>query len=45
MSERFNTVGLCFPGKHYMVNPLKRLTRMIILVGVCVLWFLIHSNS
>ena len=25
MSKFFNTAGLCIPGDHYMVNPLKRL--------------------
>ncbi len=25
MKKFFNTAGLCFPGKHYMVDPMKRL--------------------
>jgi hypothetical protein len=28
MSKFFNTAGLCIPGDHYMVNPLKRLREV-----------------
>ena len=28
MSKFFNTAGLCFPHKHYMVDPLSRLTEV-----------------
>ena len=28
MSKFFNTTGLCFPEKHYMVDPLKRITEI-----------------
>ncbi|MCK4766181.1 MAG: AAA-like domain-containing protein [Candidatus Aminicenantes bacterium] len=28
MDKFFNIAGLCFPGKHYMVDPLKRLTEV-----------------
>jgi len=28
MSKFFNTAGLCFPEKHYMVDPLKRITEV-----------------
>ena len=28
MSKRFNVNGICYPQKHYMVNPDKRLKQM-----------------
>ncbi len=28
MNKFFNTAGLCFPGKHYVVDPLKRLKEV-----------------
>jgi hypothetical protein len=38
----FNTSGLCFPGKHYMVDPLKRLLEFESLVKE-ELYFTIHA--
>lgn len=32
MAKFFNTGGLCFPDKHYMVDPLKRLTDVEVLI-------------
>ncbi|MDQ1355195.1 MAG: hypothetical protein QG657_5505 [Acidobacteriota bacterium] len=42
MPKRFNTAGLCFPGKHYMVNPLKRLTQVKELINQ-ELYFTLHA--
>lgn len=33
MARFFNIAGLCFPGKHYMVEPLKRLTEVEALIN------------
>ena len=38
----FNTSGLCFPGKHYMVDPLKRLQEVEGLIRE-ELYFTIHA--
>lgn len=38
----FNTGGLCFPGKHYMVEPLKRLTEVDALINK-ELYFTLHA--
>ncbi len=40
--RRFNTSGLCFPQKHYMVNPLPRLEDVESLVKE-ELYFTIHA--
>ena len=32
MSRHFNTAGLCFPEKHYMIDPLKRLMDLQVLI-------------
>lgn len=42
MFKFFNTGGLCFPGKHYMVNPLTRLTDVESLIRK-ELYFTIHA--
>ncbi|HLP45178.1 MAG TPA: AAA family ATPase [Candidatus Kapabacteria bacterium] len=42
MSKFFNTSGLCKPGKHYMVNPLKRLLKVEQLIRN-ELYFTIHA--
>lgn len=33
MARYFNTAGLCFPGKHYMVDPMPRLKEVKELIG------------
>jgi hypothetical protein len=38
----FNTAGLCFPGKHYMVDPLKRLQTVEQLIEE-ELYFTLHA--
>jgi hypothetical protein len=38
----FNTGGLCFPGKHYMVDPLERLTEVDKLINR-ELYFTLHA--
>jgi len=38
----FNTAGLCFPEKHYMVDPLKRLEEVEVLIKE-ELYFAIHA--
>jgi hypothetical protein len=38
----FNTSGLCFPGKHYMIDPLKRLQEVEGLIRE-ELYFTIHA--
>lgn len=38
----FNTAGLCFPEKHYMVDPLKRLQEVEVLIDE-ELYFAIHA--
>lgn len=40
--KTFNTSGLCFPRKHYMVDPLKRLTDVETLI-LEELYFTIHA--
>ncbi len=40
--KTFNTSGLCFPGKHYMVDPLKRLGEVEGLIKE-ELYFTIHA--
>jgi hypothetical protein len=40
--KTFNTSGLCFPGKHYMVEPLKRLDEVESLIAE-ELYFTIHA--
>jgi hypothetical protein len=40
--KTFNTSGLCFPHKHYMVDPLKRLTEVETLIRE-ELYFTIHA--
>ena len=40
--KTFNTSGLCFPGKHYMVEPLKRLEEVETLLDE-ELYFTIHA--
>jgi len=42
MRKFFNTAGLCFPEKHYMVDPLKRLTEIEGLIEN-ELYFTIHA--
>lgn len=42
MAKRFNTAGLCFPGKHYMVDPVKRLTSVESLIDDN-LYFTLHA--
>ncbi len=42
MNKFFNTAGLCTPDKHYMVDPLKRLTDMESLIDN-ELYFMIHA--
>jgi hypothetical protein len=42
MAKFFNTGGLCFPGKHYMVEPLKRLTEVEALIKK-ELYFTLHA--
>lgn len=42
MAKFFNTAGLCFPGKHYMVDPLKRLTQVETLIKK-ELYFTLHA--
>jgi len=42
MNKFFNTAGLCFPGDHYMVDPLKRLTEVEDLIEKK-LYFTIHA--
>ncbi|MCK4760599.1 MAG: hypothetical protein KAW12_00270 [Candidatus Aminicenantes bacterium] len=39
----FNTAGLCFPEKHYMVDPLKRLKNIEELIER-ELYFTIHAQ-
>lgn len=41
-SKRFNTSGLCFPGKHYMIDPLKRLEDVESLIKD-ELYFTLHA--
>jgi len=38
----FNTAGLCFPGDHYMVDPLKRLDDVLKLIDQK-LYFTLHA--
>ncbi|MCP5046581.1 MAG: AAA family ATPase [bacterium] len=40
--KRFNTSGLCFPGKHYMIDPLSRLKEVGHLIDE-ELYFTIHA--
>jgi predicted AAA+ superfamily ATPase len=40
--KTFNTSGLCFPEKHYMVEPLKRLDEVESLIAE-ELYFTIHA--
>ena len=42
MNKFFNTTGLCNPEKHYMVNPLKRLSKVEKLIAN-ELYFTIHA--
>jgi hypothetical protein len=42
MKKFFNTAGLCFPGKHYMVEPLQRLPEVKELIER-ELYFTIHA--
>jgi len=42
MKKFFNTAGLCFPEKHYMVDPLRRLSEVEALVEK-ELYFTIHA--
>ena len=42
MAKFFNTAGLCTPGDHYMVDPLKRLTDVEMLIKRN-LYFTIHA--
>lgn len=42
MAKFFNTAGLCFPGKHYMVDPLTRLREVEDLIEK-ELYFTIHA--
>ena len=40
--KTFNTAGLCFPAKHYMVDPLQRLEEVEVLIKE-ELYFAIHA--
>ena len=40
--KTFNTSGMCFPRKHYMVDPLTRLQEVEVLIGE-ELYFTIHA--
>jgi len=42
MAKFFNIGGLCFPDKHYMVDPLKRLTEVEALIKK-ELYFTLHA--
>lgn len=42
MAKIFNTTGLCFPAKHYMIDPLKRLHAVDQLISD-ELYFTIHA--
>ncbi|MCK4763201.1 MAG: ATP-binding protein, partial [Candidatus Aminicenantes bacterium] len=42
MRKFFNTAGLCFPGDHYMVDPVKRLTDVEKLIDDK-LYFTLHA--
>jgi len=42
MNKFFNTAGLCFPGKHYVVDPLKRLKEVEQLIEK-ELYFTLHA--
>ena len=42
MNRFFNTAGPCIPGKHYMIDPLKRLSDIEILINN-ELYFIIHA--
>ncbi len=42
MPKRFNTAGLCFPGDHYMVDPVKRLKEVEKLIAEK-LYFTLHA--
>lgn len=42
MNKFFNTAGLCTPDKHYMVDPLKRLTDIENLINN-ELYFMVHA--
>ena len=40
--KRFNVAGLCFPGKHYMIDPLSRLPEVEVLIQD-ELYFALHA--
>ena len=42
MPKFFNTAGLCFPGKHYMVDPVPRLKDVEELIEK-ELYFTLHA--
>jgi len=42
MTKFFNTAGLCFPDKHYMLDPLKRISNIKNLLSK-ELYFVIHA--
>jgi hypothetical protein len=42
MNKFFNTAGLCNPGRHYMIDPLKRINDIEKLVNN-ELYFVIHT--
>lgn len=42
IKKKFNTAGLCFPGKHYMIDPIKRLNKVERLIED-ELYFTLHA--